>query len=113
MGWFTKDNVVIEYGTMFIRANVFFLMANGVNHSLAGAIRGRGDGRGPMVIMLATFVGVRQLYLFVVTRWIVNTPLVVGLGYPVGWVTCMITEMIYYRVKYGISVFGASLRGSS
>ena len=99
-GWFTKDQAVMEYGTMFLRANVFFLMANAVNHTLAGALRGRGDARGPMIIMLSTFVGVRQLYLFIVTRWIANTPLLVGLGYPVGWVTCMISELIYYRVKY-------------
>ena len=99
-GWFTNDQTVIAYGTIFLRANVFFLMANAVNHTLAGALRGRGDARGPMIIMLSTFVGVRQLYLFIATRWIANTPLMVGLGYPVGWVTCMVAELIYYRVKY-------------
>lgn len=100
-GWFSRDPAVIEYGTLFLRANVFFLLANCVNHTLAGALRGRGDSTGPMVIMLANFVGVRQLYLFVVTRWIANTPLLVGLGYPVGWTTCMITEVFYYRIRYG------------
>ena len=105
VGWFTRDAQVIGYGTLFLQANVFFLLANCVNHTLAGALRGRGDATGPMVIMLVNFVAVRQLYLFIVTRWIANTPLMVGLGYPVGWCCCMVTEVLYYRLKYGKSVF--------
>lgn len=105
VGWFTRDLQVISYGTTFLQANVFFLLANCVNHTLAGALRGRGDSTGPMVIMLVNFVAVRQIYLFIVTRWISNTPLLVGLGYPVGWCACMITEILYYRIKYGKTVF--------
>ena len=97
---FTKDGSVIEYGVLFMRANTLFLMANAVNHTLAGALRGRGDSRGPMLIMLGCFVAVRQVYLFVVTRFIANTPLLVGLGYPVGWMTCCAIEVGYYFVKW-------------
>ncbi len=97
---FTKDSSVIEYGVLFMRANTLFLMANAVNHTLAGALRGRGDSRGPMLIMLGCFVAVRQVYLFVVTRFIANTPLLVGLGYPVGWMTCCVIEVSYYFVKW-------------
>ena len=97
---FTKDDSVIEYGVLFMRANTLFLMANAVNHTLAGALRGRGDSRGPMLIMLGCFVAVRQVYLFVVTRFIANTPLLVGLGYPVGWMTCCAIEVGYYFVKW-------------
>ena len=104
MRWFTRDASVIGFGVFFLRANVFFVMANGVNHTLAGALRGRGDSRGPMVIMLLNFVGVRQLYLFIFTRLIANTPAIVGFAYPVGWVFCMITEVIYYKVKYNASI---------
>ena len=60
---FTKDAEVIQYGSMFIRANVWFLLANCVGHTLGGAIRGRGDSKGPMFIVLFSFVLVRQLYL--------------------------------------------------
>ncbi len=97
---FTKDGSVIEYGVLFMRANTLFLMANSVNHTLAGALRGQGDSRGPMLIMLGCFVAVRQVYLFVVTRFIANTPLLVGLGYPVGWMTCCVIEVSYYFVKW-------------
>ena len=92
---FNKDEAVIAFGALFMRANTFFLMCNCVNHVLAGALRGRGDSRGPMIIMLAAFVGIRQIYLFTVTRLVANTPLLVGLGYPVGWSCCMIIETIY------------------
>ena len=95
---FSPDTAVIAYGVLFIRTNVVFLFFNCINHVLAGALRGRGDSRGPMIIMLSTFVGLRQIYLFVMTRYIVNTPRMVGLGYPVGWVSCCVIELIYYAV---------------
>lgn len=97
---FTKDEAVIEYSVLFIRMNIFFLVANTINHVLAGALRGRGDSRGPMVIMLCTFVGARQVYLFAATRLVANTPAVVGKGYPVGWCLCCVTELLYYYFRY-------------
>ena len=100
IGLFTKDASVIEYGVLFMRANTFFLLANCVNHTLAGALRGRGDSRAPMLIMIGCFVVIRQIYLFVVTRFVANTPLLVGLGYPVGWVTCCVIEVSYYFVRW-------------
>ena len=96
IGLFSRDVSVVDYGTMFIRTNVFFLLANCVNHVLASALRGRGDAKAPMVIMLLSFVAIRQIYLFVITRYFINTPKAVGFGYPVGWVTCCIIEVSYY-----------------
>ncbi|MBQ9611521.1 MAG: MATE family efflux transporter [Lachnospiraceae bacterium] len=96
IGLFSRDASVVDYGTMFIRTNVFFLLANCVNHVLASALRGRGDAKAPMVIMLLSFVAIRQVYLFVITRYFINTPKAVGFGYPVGWVTCCIIEVSYY-----------------
>ncbi len=96
---FTQDASVIEYGVLFLRANTMFLLFNCVNHVLAGALRGQGDSRGPMIIMLLAFVAIRQVYLFVVTRFIANTPFLVGFGYPIGWMTCCLLEVSYYIVK--------------
>ena len=53
-----------------------------------------------MVIMLITFVGLRQIYLFVMANYIYNTPLTVGFGYPVGWMACCVTEVVYFYVRY-------------
>ncbi len=97
---FTSDSEAIRYSVLFMRVNNFFLLANCVNHVLAGALRGRGDSKAPMYIMLSTFVVSRQIYLFLATRFIANTPVVVGLGYPVGWVLCCIAELTYYFVRY-------------
>ena len=97
---FTSDASVIRYGALFLHTNVFFLLANGINHVLAGALRGRGDSRGPMIIMVSSFVVIRQIYLFVVTRFVANTPVLVGLGYPVGWMSCCVIELVYYYVHW-------------
>lgn len=96
---FSKDAEVIYFGALFVRVNTFFLLANCVNHTLAGALRGRGDSKGPMSIMLACFVVVRQIYFFVATTFFANTPTVVALGYPVGWVACCVVEVSYYFYK--------------
>jgi len=109
---FTQDQSVIDYGVLFLRANVFFILFNCVNHVLAGGLRGRGDARGPMVIMLSCFVVLRQIYLFIMTRFVANTPLIVGFGYPVGWVSCCIIEIAYFRIRWGKKkTASASTRG--
>ena len=96
---FSPDSAVIRYGVLFIRWNVFFLLFNCVNHVLAGALRGRGDSAGPMIIMLSCFVGARQIYLYLITHFVANTPTLVGLGYPVGWTLCCIVELSYYFIR--------------
>lgn len=98
---FTPDKAVIEFGVLFVRANFVFLLFNCVNHVLAGALRGRGDSTAPMAIMLLTFVLLRQIYLFVVTRFVANTPWLVGFGYPVGWMACCVIEVSYYFLRWG------------
>ena len=80
---------------------MFFMLLNCVNHTLAGALRGRGDSTGPMIIMPANFVAVRQLYLFLVTRYISNTARLVGFSYPVGWTACCVVEVTYYFLRWG------------
>lgn len=96
---FSQDPEVIRYGVLFIRANVWFLLFNCVNHVVAGALRGMGDSNGPMLIMILSFVALRQTYLFFMTRYIANTPLTVGIGYPVGWVSCCLIEAAYFLAR--------------
>ncbi|MCF0111204.1 MAG: MATE family efflux transporter, partial [Erysipelotrichaceae bacterium] len=42
---------------------------------------------------------IRQLYLFVVTRYVINTAQVVGFGYPVGWMITSVMMVIYFKLK--------------
>jgi putative MATE family efflux protein len=97
---FSSDELVIESGTAFLRANVFFMLFNCVCHVLAGALRGRGDSNGPMVIMLTGYVAIRQIYLFFMTRFILNTPVAVGFGYPVGWMATCAMEVLYFEKRW-------------
>ena len=105
---FSAEQAVIDYGALFIHTNVFFLMFNCVNHTLASSLRGRGDSTGPMVIMLSTFVALRQTYLYILTHYIANTPKLVGFGYPVGWMSCCLVEVIYYLIRYKLIKKGES-----
>ena len=101
VGLFSQDASVIEFGVLFMRMNTFFLLFNCVNHTLAGALRGRGDSQGPMFIMLLSFVAIRQIYLFIITRFVANTPRLVGFGYPVGWMCRCAIEVTYYFIRWG------------
>ncbi len=90
---------VIEYGTMLVRWLTPFSVFCCLNQIYAGALRGAGNSRAPMFIMLITFVGFRQLYLFGMSH-ICNEIIPIGLSYPAGWILCSILSAIYYhRVK--------------
>lgn len=97
---FSPEEAVIAAGALFLHVNVFFMLFNCVNHVLAGALRGRGDSKGPMIIMLSTFVGLRQIYLYLITHYVANTPAIVGFGYPVGWTSCCVVELCYFFIRW-------------
>ena len=52
-----------------------------------------------MIIMLSTFVALRQIYLFLVTHYVANTPTLVAFGYPVGWMSCCAIELAYFYIR--------------
>lgn len=105
---FSPDMEVIAFGTLFIRTNILFTFFNCIVHVLAGGLRGSGDSRGPMVIMLSSFVVLRQTYLFVLTRYIANTAQLVGFGYPVGWMACACIEVCYFLLRWPKTEDGVS-----
>ena len=92
---FNQEPDVVRYGTMFLRMNVFMLAFCCPNQVVAGAMRGAGDSRTPMLIMLFSFVLFRQIYLYIATS-ICNTAAVVGFGYPVGWIVASVLVELYY-----------------
>ncbi|MBP3198145.1 MAG: MATE family efflux transporter, partial [Butyrivibrio sp.] len=65
---FNADPEVIRYGTLFIRMNCFFDILCCSNQTHAGALRGVGDAKAPMYIMLFSFVLFRQIYLFIASH---------------------------------------------
>lgn len=94
--FFNDKPIVVEYGSMLILCISPFCLCATVNQTLGGALRGAGDSTPPMIIMLISFVGIRQLYLFICTRVFADTMTVVTFSYPVGWICCSILLFIYY-----------------
>ncbi len=97
VAFFNEKTTVVEYGTMFLRYISPFYILCCFNQIYSGALRGAGNTRAPMIIMLASFVVFRQIYLFVLTHFIANTILPVSMGYPAGWLVCSLLTYLYYR----------------
>ena len=94
---FNDDPAVLEYGRNFIRMISPFYLIICFNQIYAGALRGAGDAKAPMIIMLFSFVLFRQIYLAVGTQFpALNNPWFVGLGYPAGWAMCSTLQLLYY-----------------
>ena len=94
---FNDDPAVLEYGKTFIRLISPFYLIICFNQIYAGALRGAGDAKAPMFIMLFSFVLFRQIYLAVGTQFpALNNPWFVGLGYPAGWAMCSTLQLTYY-----------------
>ena len=95
--FFSQDPQVIEYGTHFLQYLTPFYVLCCVNQVYSAALRGAGDTRAPMIIMLLSFVVFRQIYLFVVSTFIANEIIPLAMGYPAGWLVCSILTLAYYR----------------
>ena len=98
--FFNDTPEVIEFGTLFLRMMSPFYVLCCVNQILAGSLRGAGDSRTPMIIMLGSFVVFRQIYLFCITHFVSNTIVPVALGYPAGWLVCSTATYLYFRFAH-------------
>lgn len=99
VGLFNRDAAVIGFGVLFIRLNCMFDPVNATDQIQAGALRGVGDSRTPMVIMLMSFVVFRQIYLFIISR-LTESVYFIAIGYPLGWIVCT-TLMTVHIVRSG------------
>ncbi|SFC86261.1 MatE protein [Butyrivibrio sp. YAB3001] len=93
---FNSDPEVVKYGTLFIRMNCFFDILCCSNQTHAGALRGVGDAKAPMFIMLSSFVVFRQIYLFIASH-LTTSIYPISIAYPAGWLVCSIIMLIYFR----------------
>ena len=93
---FNRDAAVLSFGVLFLRLNSVFDPFNVYNQVHAGALRGVGDSRTPMLIMLFSFVLFRQIYLFIISR-LTNTVHFVAIGYPIGWMVCCLLIFLHIR----------------
>ena len=99
--FFNSEPRVIEYGTMMMRCVTAFHIFGCFNQVYAGALRGSGNSKAPMIIMLSSYVLFRQIYMYVVSNFIANEAVPIIMGYPAGWIMCTLLMTVYYkRVKF-------------
>ncbi len=96
VAFFNDKPEVVRIGSMLLRWITPFYVLCAFNQIYAGALRGSGNSKAPMVIMLSSFVVFRQIYLFVASR-LCNEILVIAMGYPAGWLLCSVATTIYYH----------------
>ena len=96
----TAESGVIHFGTMFLTYLTPFYLLPCFNQIYGGALRGSGRSSIPMMTMLFSFVFFRQIYLFIMSRFISNTILPIALGYPAGWMLCSIILAIAYKLCF-------------
>ena len=95
---FNTNSQIVTYGAQFIRMLIPFYLLWCINQIYSGALRGVGKSTGPMIIMLASFVAFRQLYLFVMANYISNTVVPIVMSFPAGWVLSAIITLIYDKI---------------
>ena len=96
---FNQDSEVVAYGTLFLRLLIPFYLCCCANQIYAGSLRGAGDTRAPMFIMMGSFILFRQVYLFIISR-VTDSVSWVALGYPFGWLVCSVIIYLYYRLSH-------------
>ncbi len=95
VSFFNSKDEVVHYGAMLLRwISPFYLLCS-FNQIYSGALRGAGNTRAPMFIMVGSFVVFRQIYLFCMAR-ICNEIIPIAMGYPAGWLLCSILTMVYF-----------------
>lgn len=97
VAFFNDKPEVIAYGTLFLRYMCPCYVLICVNQVYSGSLRGAGISQPPTYIMLASFVVFRQIYLYIMSRYISNTILPIAMGYPAGWLVCSVLTLIYYN----------------
>ncbi len=96
---FNPTEGVVEVAVTLLRIITPFFLFCPVNQILAGTLRGLGKSTIPMICMLSCFVGVRQLYLYIVTNYVSNSLIAIVISYPVGWFTCAISILTMYLIQ--------------
>ena len=96
---FNSDENIIRCGVLLLRfISPFYLFCCFIQ-VLMGSVSGIGRTFTPMIILVTSFIGARQLYLFAVTGFVSNSVVSVGLAYPVGWICAGIAIIIYYALS--------------
>ncbi len=97
VAFFNPKKEVVDYGVMMIRWISPFYALTCSSNIQSAALRGSGDTKAPMLMMIFSFVIFRQIYLFITANFISNTIIPIFMGYPAGWLVCTVLTAIYYH----------------
>lgn len=101
VSFFNSKPSVVEYGKLLLLWLSPFYLLCCFNQIYAGALRGAGNSRAPMVIMVSSFVIFRQIYLFAMSR-VCNEIIPIAMSYSAGWLVCSLATTLYYhRIQLG------------
>ena len=96
VAFFNSKAEVVQIGTMLLHWLSPFYVLCCFNQIYSGALRGAGNSRAPMIIMLSSFVAFRQVYLFIMAR-VCNEIIPIAMSYPACWLLCSTLTTIYYH----------------
>lgn len=91
---FTKDSVVIAYGTGQARTEALFYALLAFSHAAAAVLRGAGKAMVPMAVMLIDWCFIRIAFITIVVRYIPNIK-VVFVAYPITWTISTILFILF------------------
>ncbi|MBQ9824996.1 MAG: MATE family efflux transporter [Solobacterium sp.] len=97
VAFFNAKKEVVDYGTLMLRWISPFYALTCSSNIQSAALRGSGDTKAPMLMMIFSFVIFRQIYLFITANFISNTIIPIFMGYPAGWLVCTVLTAIYYH----------------
>lgn len=94
--FFNDEPDILKHAVLMLHWMTPFYFVSCFTNIYAGALRGAGNSKAPMVIMLSSYVAFRQVYLFIMSR-VCNEVLPIILSYPAAWIVCAAIMTIYYH----------------
>lgn len=92
---FNQEKDVIDAGRLMQLTFLPFYIFLPINQVINGILRGAGRSAVPMYVMIFSFVFLRQIYLFLVTK-VTSDVVYVFLGWPTTWVVCSLIFIVYF-----------------
>ena len=92
---FNQEKDVIDAGRLMQLTFLPFYIVLPINQVINGVLRGAGRSAVPMYVMIFSFVFLRQIYLFLITK-VTSDIVYVFLGWPTTWVVCSLIFIVYF-----------------
>ena len=92
---FNQEKDVIDAGRLMQLTFLPFYIVLPINQVINGVLRGAGRSAVPMYVMIFSFVFLRQIYLFLVTK-VTSDIVYVFLGWPTTWGVCSLIFIVYF-----------------